>query len=240
MKKSVWAFGAVLVIVAAALVYQLGWQPQAKPLIAANYVESAWSAGEVVWQKLREEIRAEKHIVFGVQGSSRDHVDLVRGLMASAEKEDKNFQIKIREKRVRDEDLPEIRSWPAVDSKRNPKELVSLLRESESSVLLVPSVYSSHIVGETPVSKVEKQMKIKFLTLSIVRFVTAPEDINKTTPPCDAMGSFGEAGMSALGCMIRRKSSSIFRNKLDRQRYVLAMGQTSAKDYIIYLNSPVK
>jgi hypothetical protein len=240
MSKWVWGFGAALMLSGLAMVIHFGLQPRPVRMIKPSYVESAEEAGYYVWKRMRNIIKNENQVVFGLQNSSVDQLELVQAVINAAGGEGKKFERRVRESRLVGDGWEDIASWEEIDSRKDLKGLILLFAKTISGVYLVPTVFSSGLVGENPIAKLELGLEKKILKISVVQFVLTPGDVEKIRPRCDSQATFGEKSVANLGCMIKRKSSSIFRKNMDRSKYVLAVDQTGEKDYLVYLHTPVK
>jgi hypothetical protein len=239
MSKAAWAFAALLFISGIVMVVHFGLQPQPVRMIKTGYVESAEEAGFFVWKRLRHVLLNEKKLVFGVQ-SEPAHYDLINGIIEAAATENLQYETKVNEIRLAKEELPAAVDWQAVDTQRNLNDLVRIFVNAPSALLLMPSVYSSHLVGENPVRFLEKATAKRLPTISVVRLVLSPAEVGRIQPTCDAEGTFGKPRLSALGCAAQRKSTGIFRKNFDLRRFVMAMDQMGEKDYLVYLYAPVQ
>lgn len=237
MNRWAWIFFGLLMASGITLVIGIGLQPKPVKLVKPSYFEAPESIADVVWERYGDVLRKEKHIIFGIAPGVEFHERIARRFFERAREAGVVVETGYRETRLSTSVWQDVNGWPSFDLRMESDVFLRNLR-SESGFYLLPNFYSSHVIGDTPVQKVEKDLGRKVLSFSLIGFVLSMEDLPDLYPACDGRAVLGEKSVSALGCAAKRKSLSVFRNKLNRDRYVMAMEQTGEKDYLMYVWAP--
>lgn len=241
MTKKAILFAVSLMAVGVGFVVYFGLQPRPVRMIKPSYAGSAAEVGFHVWRRLRHVVKDEPAVFFGVQDYSDEQYRLVQGFLAAAQGEGKSFENWAKEVRLANDQVngqaEKKRPWNNLDTRNQFPQMVELSNQA-SLFFLLPSVFTSRVIADTPVERVEKQLGKKFTTISIVRLALNSGDLPNLHPKCYPDGILGYENSSALGCVAKRKSTGLFRKRMDDKRFVFAMDQQATKDYLIYFHSP--
>ena len=237
MNRWAWILLIALSTVGLVVVIQSSLQPKNVKLISPSYFDSTDAIADLLWDRYRELFMREPHFIIGIAPGSAVHEKIAQRLYERAGESGLKFSVHSREARLATDTWSAVNEWPGVDL-RNGVELFAQNFSAVSGFYLMPNFFTSHVIGDTPMIKLEKQLARKILTLSFVDFVLSMEDFGKLNPACDGRAVLGDRSVSALGCAAKRKSLESLRKKLDRGRHVMALEQTGEKDYLVYLWTP--
>lgn len=234
MKKWTLTFACLAMIFGLVWLLRSNLSPHPVKLIKPSYLASPEKIGQLLWKRYKDRFEGEDQWIFGIQPEDPTHL---RVFSSFIEASGRKFAKRIKEVRV-DVKESEESKWEDIDLNSHYPKFPQMLKEKQKQLFLLPNTYVSHLIRHTPVRKAEKQLRRKFISLSLVGFVLRTGDLDKIYPPCDGYSALGEETAGNLGCSARRKSVITIRKNMDKSRYVIAMEQNGEKDYLLYVWTP--
>ncbi|WP_413292469.1 hypothetical protein ACLSU7_13765 [Bdellovibrio sp. HCB185ZH] len=238
MKHLYW-IGAVLII-AVGLYFSMNFSvgPETTPKIEFIHVSTPEEMGKLVFEQLREEIKAAPIVILGVTPNKIEEMELVKGFIDINQDPGSKYDVVIVEPM-----LPYVELFrPAIyiAMKEEMQRLVEGINKARAEGLrvavVVPNIYASQLIDANPVAKLKTDYKLDVTSLSVSTFPVTRAQEAAFEPKCIDSGEVDPAGTSKFSCAVRNVARRTYRKKLEANKYSTMMEQTGPKDYIILFN----
>lgn len=237
MKKYLsWLILGGLVLVGMAVTIYVAVEPRAVPKIKFSQFINAEAMSAALLQRLRLEITGSQVLFLGIQAEEKEHYVLVNDFIQRIQSEIHPLRVAV------DPHLPHksmISYQDEIDLKSEPDRFVEGVRQSYTQkvflVVIVPSLYASYLLSESPVSKLEKETQLRGTSFIFSKFPRSRDEESRLYYPCVSEDR-DHQGSSPLGCMILNQARLSYRKKdVPGKKSGLAY-QVGLSEYLVLLN----
>jgi hypothetical protein len=235
-------FSAMGLIFGVAVFFLLryGVGPRPIGIMKPTEFERGEQIGAVVYRRLRQDFRNESRVVLGVQPATESHLDMISGFLRTAAAEGGAYDVLILDPR-----LPGPRGIPPLqvmsfDLNKDAEQIANVLkvyhRENKRVVLVTANHFSTHLIKENPIHRLETILQKPILAISLTQLALRRDEERKLEPPCVG-GAHNVQGTAPLGCAILRQSQRLYRKNLTPKAEILAtMEQHGLTDYLLFIH----
>jgi hypothetical protein len=235
MKYFYWTFLGIIVVAGLVVSIYFGLQPKSVPKIKSSLVADPERMGQAVAQRLWGEIKDAPIVFLGVDPDQPDDLRVWKGFLDSLPADEKYALIVI------DPALPGKNIIPyneqidiQKETERFKQGIHGALENKVRVAVIVPSIYSSQSIHDSPVNRLKAELSFLPMSLSIAQPTLQREEEASAPYPC-ATGSGDTVGLGSWGCLIRTKSRSLYHKNWEGGKYLGLMDQIGANDYLILL-----
>jgi hypothetical protein len=127
-----------------------------------------------------------------------------------------------------------------LDIKSESQKLVQKIQEANQNhgkiLVVVPTIYSTQMIKEAPVSQLKLQTGLSMMSLSMVPLFVGNNELKSWDVPCFRDGD--QSGESPLGCAVRDRAVVIGYYKVKKDKIAGQLEQYGAEDYLLFLHYP--
>lgn len=234
MKHLYWAFLIILIVLGLGVSIYFGLSPKPVPKIKPSQVETPERFGEAISQRLWAEIKDAQLIVLGVEPESFEDMKIWKGFLDSLSAAPLKYATIIMEPRLIHRGL--IPHSDEIDINQDFARFVEGLKVAlgfnQRIAVIVPTIYASQAIPANPINRLKAEIKMPFVSISIVQPTLTRDEENKSTFPC-VTGSGDTRGLGSFGCLVQGKSRSLYRKKFESGKYLGLMDQIGSTDYLV-------
>lgn len=242
MKKLV--IPAVFAVLVAAVFLLLKYSVAPSPIriMAPSVFEGPQAIGEAAYKRFYDPLSRASYAVFGIPPQPPFHVRVVEGFLAAAKAAGKGFDVALLEPGLPAPALPEgMVSEPLDFNGRDPQAIAermkSLAAAGKRVFVYTVSLHSTHSLPSNAIKRVEAALGQRLFTITGGVLVVRPTHEHLVDPPCVGIARDAN-GTSALGCLMLNASRGYYRKKPPLDRFVAAMIQPSAADFLLLVSDP--
>lgn len=237
MKYIYWSAVILVIALGLGLAISYSLEPHSVPKIKFSQVDHPGRMGEAVLQRMRDEIQEHPLLFLGVTPDHVEDIELWKGFLEANQAPGYKYDYVIVEPHLQFIDL--IPSQLKIDIKEDRPRFVEgvkkALAEGKRIAVIVPSIYSTHLLPQNPADLLTKEDGLKFISFSVVKYPLTPQQEDDFEPRC-SVDREDRQGTGSLGCMIRTKAKLLYRKKMEPGKYAGSMDQTGEYDYLILFN----
>ncbi len=238
MLKLVWAGIAVAFIASMFFVLKWGIRPEPVSLIGASRSPNSQSPGATVFDQLSQVVRAHRVLVWGGIPNSNASQQVVQGFINRAA----HFGIFYNQILAQNGQYPQIASTKSIRFNANGDEvakLISGLKMNQKLLVLTVNVYSSHLLANNPISRLEKKLGRRVLAITEAPLAIQASELESLHPACGGLQP-QIAGTRKLGCMMAARSKKVFSKGLPSNQMTATLDMVGSGDYLMLVHSPQK
>lgn len=239
-------------------VLKFGYTPVPPMVMTPSFFDQPDQIGAVVFRRFYQPMRENKTVVFGIPIEPAFHRDVIQGFLQAAEKDGGHYDLLVVDNQMPDIVVPSTTQIVKVDSNTSTQaELVDAVMKAEASgkhtLVLLPNVYSTHILKGNPLTRLEKTLGHKLFSISTAPLALANDQEYLVDPAC--VGSERDnMGTSDFGCAILSAGRQFYREMAkknyahaaagaahveNQSRWVAIMNQpTQDEDYLLMISYP--
>ena len=236
MLKFVWVGIIFAMIASIAFVVRWGIRPQPVSLLGASQFADAQSIGETVFDQLSQLVRTHRVLIWGGIANSKSSQEIIEGFLARAA----HFHFSFNEILAQKGQYPMIPATKQIRFNVNGDDVakdVTSLKPNQNLLILTVNVYSSHLLSNNPIARLEKSVGRRLLALTVAPLALRQRELESLTPGC--AGVKAEAsGTSALGCAMAARSKQLFTKHLPLIPYIATLDMVAARDYLMLVHAP--
>ncbi len=224
------------------MVLYFGISPRPVSIMKASYFSQPEEIGAVVFRAFYDPISREQVVFLGTPPQPAFHKQVVEGFLRAAAAEKQPFNIV-----MADPILPALENVPVKeivkyelnveDQETSLKILNDHLAKGEKILVYTPSVYSTHLVFNNPIRRLEALTKKHYFTITSAGMVTQAKDEYLVDPICVG-DQRDQQGTADLGCTILTIGRTLYRKHLANDRYVSVLNQHGLGDYLLLTAAP--
>lgn len=256
------AFGLLLVVTGVITTILVGYRPAPTRIMKPSFFETPDQIGAVTLKRFYAPLASEKLVVLGVPTNRDWAPGLVRGFLQAAQQNSRTFNHVIVEEKLSHEMRDEMHKLvPKVTELNTNSETLAELMDAlntahaagDEVLLLVPNLYSTHMLPGNPMARLEKAIftsdaKEKGRIESLFAISVAPLALEATAekeidPICQGTERDG-SGTADFGCEILQAGRYFYRKRIldnepnARERFVALMQSSRPNDYLLLVRQP--
>lgn len=259
------AFGMIIITLGVALTIKYGYRPAPARIMKPSFFEKPEQIGTVAMKRFYAQLASEHVVVLGLPTNRDWSADVAKGFVqASFENQRPPVKIFV-ETKMPDNFKAAVASQsqgvPVQEIETNTQTLTALgdavteaLSTKQRIIVVVPSLYSSHLLEGNPISRLENLIDLPgrkegtaagLFSITVGPLALEAAQEQEIDPIC--MGSERDgSGTAALGCAILMAGRPFYRKRvLDsepdaRSRYVAIMQSPRPKDFLLLVRTPTK
>jgi CheY-like chemotaxis protein len=224
-------------------VLKFGYAKTPPLVIKPSHFGAPAEMGEIVFRRFYMPVREAKLVAFGVPPQPAWHRDILSAFLRSAKREGAPFDVVIAEEQMPDFDMKDLDGLEVVKIATNTQtqsEVVDAISKYQGKqvLLYLPSVFSTHLLKDAPIFRLEKSLGRKILSFTTGPLALAADQEYLIDPPC--LGAERDSGgTSDLGCEILRAGREFYRKKISQEKWAAIMNQpTQYDDYLLMVSTP--
>lgn len=227
--------------VGAALIWLLSNSPTATELIEPTQFSSQKEIGHVVFEKLKEKLKAQKIIAIGIPPQPEVYQDVVLGFLEKlSEKEPKLIVLKEPKWPLLPPEM-KIENYDFVFSDEDLKvEAETVQRALDSGHMIViysVNIFTSHLILNNPINRFEQSLKREIPSLTIGQLTLRHSGEHRNDPKC--VGSMRDSqGLYDLGCAQLANSRKHYKKLLPIDKLMGSLVDQSENDYLVQVYIP--
>ena len=213
-------------------------QPTTQSIVPfANY-ETPEEFGKNIYAALASKIKSSNIVMLGVTPNRIEDMELWRGFLDANQETGSKYEVIAVEPMLPYTELFDsslkfdIRDQMPLFVEGVNKALAQGLRVA----IIVPNIYSSQLLMGNPVDRLQKEFKLKILSLSITKFPVTKGQEESFEPLCVLEEGKDPAGTGPLGCMLRKIAKKTYKEKFEDNKSAGLMEVLSPDDYLILFN----
>jgi hypothetical protein len=229
-------FCSLLATVGLVFAIHYGLRGQPVPKIKLSHFESAEQIAASVLLILHEEIKSHSVIFIGVEPDQMSHIEIADQFLQLSQK-DQDQQMHFSEVYIE----PKLAKGPflataiSMDIKSESQKLIQKAKKNNTKLLLVvPTIYSTQLIKEAPVSQLKLSSGLPMMSISMVPLFIGNNELRTWDVPCVRDGD--QSGESPLGCAVRDRAVVIGYNKVKKGKIAGQLEQYGIEDYLLFLH----
>ncbi len=232
-----WVVLGVLLVSGLSISLYFSTQPRPIPKIRYSLFASPSELGTALTQRLRLEIKQANLIFFGIDPLKSDQYEIILGALELLRAEGGGIDVI-----VVDPNLPykakiphqeEIELQAELD--RFSEGITAASELGKKVVVILPSIYGTTLLDNSPVSKYLASSKAQSLIFTISSFPTSQEEEKGMIYPC-VPDQVDRLGTRNLGCMIVSKAKTLYRKKNSGSKRAGLVDQIGVSEYLVLFN----
>lgn len=251
--------GMIAVTLGVVLTLLLGYRPAPQKIMKPSFFDHPEEIGAVTLKRFYASIGEETVVILGVPSNRDWATPFVRGFIESARANHRAFQVVLIEKLLSEALRKDVASLVSETSEiESNTETMSAVAdgiekarlENKKTLIVVPNIYSTRLIAESPLMRLEKQMNQAagasyhpFFSISVGPLALDPSQEKELDPVC--MGSERDgSGTSEFGCAIAQAGRGYYRKRIletepnAKARFVAIMQSTKPNDYLLLVREP--
>lgn len=238
MKKyTYWAFAALILGTVIYFISRPELEPQNLPKIQYTQVASPAEFGELIFKKLTEDVRQAPVLFLGVTPDQVEDLEVWKSFLAAAALTDLRYDMIIAEPQLPFIEL--LSPQMMMDLKTERDRFVEGVRAAQAKgmrvAVIVPTIYSSQLLTRNPADLLKTVHSLNFTSFSIAKYPVTIEQEAVFQPGC-SVDEKDREGTGALGCAIRTKARTTYRQKVKPGTYSGMMDKIDKTDYLVLFN----
>lgn len=243
--KAVYVFVILMIVTSGiAMILKFGYEPAPVKVMSPSFFDDAEQIGKALLRRFYSPVAQDKIVVFGLPPQPEFHRKVVLGFLAAAEAENVPFEVLVSEEQMPPLDISMFKGLEVVRiamNGREGKDFIDLIRNLKSAgkrvFVYTASVFSSHLVADTPLDRYEKQTGEHLVTITSGPLALRSDQENMIDPPC--VGSERDReGVAALGCAFLKSGRGFYRKHLSQEKFVAMMNSPKPADYLLMISYP--
>lgn len=223
MPRWIWIVIALCVSSSVYFVIRYGLRPKPIPVMNPTEFQASDQIGIVAYKRLRQNLRAERLVVFGLDANSPREIEFLNGFIRAAENDGQktvSFQGE---------------SLQTPDALQN---VGKTLREGRTlSVVAAPTSEVSHLVKGSMSGRLEKIVGHPVLSISLLPLAIDKEAYDEVQTHClDATESQSVA--QRLDCAKQRVARKYLKRHLAPEKIWAVMERHGLKEYLVFVYHP--
>lgn len=194
--------------------------------------------GKLVFEHLREEVKASPVLFLGVTPNQIEDLELWRGFMEANQEPGSRYDVIVVESMLPYVEI--FNNGMHLQIKEDIARLAEGIQKARSQGLrvavIVPNIYSVQLIPNNPVMRLHDEFKLQATSLTVAKFPLTRDQEKVFEPKCIDSGEVDPAGTSPFGCVIRNSARQTYREKFEPNKYSGLMEQTGPRDYLILFN----
>ena len=209
-----------------------------------SFFDKPEEIGETLYRRFYWPMEEQKRVVIGIPPQPEWNRQIIRGFLAGAAHEKKDFGALIAEQQMPDLDLSGLPPMEVVKVSTTgtmQAQVVDALnrfsKEGKRVLIYLPSVFSTHTLKDNTVQRIEAQLGAQLFSVSIAPLALRFEQEYLINPAC--VGSErDENGTAKYGCTVLKASRRYYRKKVPQERWVAIMDSPAPNDYLLMVSTP--
>lgn len=256
MKYTKWgiAFGFIMVTLGVILTLKFGYKPAPQRIMGPSFFSQAEDVGAIAIKRFYAPLAEEDVVILGLPSNRDWAAAFLKGFIEAAKANQREFKMAVIERQMPESVRSELHGlFPAareIDSNTETMtELGDAVAEAQTKkeklLVIVPNVYSSHLLQDAPLRRLEKAKDLQrpLFALTSGPLALEPAQEKELDPVC--LGSERDgSGTAPLGCAIMQAGRGYYRKQvLDkepdaRKRFSAIMQAPGANDYLLLIREP--
>lgn len=224
-----------LLLISIVLLVQFGIRPRPVPKIKLSGFESTTHIAQALRYRLHEEIKVSQFIILGVNAETPEHFEIWKNFLLSLDADLKYESLLIESELPDHLGLSGVQKLKMIDDF---DDIVAALRTAMQShtrvAILVPTVYSSMLVKNNFAHRLQEDLLMPIMTISLNEFARKRDEEANLKPPCIGEG-VDETGTGPLGCMILTTSRNNYRTASEGKAFDGLVNQVGLYDYLVLI-----
>lgn len=220
---------------------KFGLKPRPLAIIDLSSFGAPTQFAEAIEFRLREEIKKMPVLIFGYQPERPNQLEIIKEFIRTNTEPGMKYDTV-----VADENLtlpPEVTVAEKIDSVNRVEVLASglkaALEQNRRILILLPTVYSTQMLGGNVADILRKQYQVPFTSFSIVELPRTREEEKAVSIPCITTDS-DTSGPGVLGCAALQTGRMNYRKKREAGKWTGLMDQRGASDFLIFYSNQVE
>lgn len=269
------AFGLLLVVTGVIVTFLVGYRPAPKKIMKPSFFDKPEEIGVVTLKHFYAPLADESVVVLGVPSNRDWAAPLVSGFMLAAQQNARAFTQVIVEQQLQDDLLAEIKKVvpTAKGIETNSADLTALTEivskvqgskpadssqaPTERLLIVVPNLYSTHLLAGNLVQRLEASLAASstsgssdgarpprgLFSITVSPLALEPAQEKELDPICIGSERDG-SGTADLGCAILQAGRYFYRKRIldneprARERYIAIMQSQQPLDYMLMVREP--
>ncbi len=255
------AFGLIIVTVGIAMTIKYGYRPAPARIMKPSFFENGEQIGVVALKRFYAQLADEHVVVLGLPTNRDWAKDVARGFVAAAKENQRTFAKVFVEKKMDQtlRDTLKLMTPTLIEIDTNSESLSELgdavtqaIRAKERILVVMPNIYSTHLVEGNPISRLEKLIdfpgrdegkSVGIFSVTVGPLALEAAQEKELDPICIGSERDG-SGTADLGCAILMAGRGFYRKQiLDsesglRSRFVAVMQAPKPNDYLLLVREP--
>lgn len=209
-------------------------QPKPIPQIKFSQFKEPAEMGQAIYHRLRLEIKNSSVIFLGVEPEKEDHMKIWNGFLEAANSEGVGYS-----KIVTDPFLTyknNIKADAEIDVKTHLDSfyegLQKAIAQNERLAIILPSIYISYLIPQSPLSQIFKKTQKKFSSFPLVWLPADHESEKLMDFPC-VKDDADYSGTRELACMALNEARQTYRKKKDQNKHSGLMSRVGETEYLV-------
>lgn len=256
MKYTKWgiAFGFIMVTLGVILTLKFGYKPAPQRIMGPSFFTHAEEVGAVAIKRFYAPLAEEDVVVLGLPPNRDWSVAVLKGFVEAAKLNQREFKSAVIEKQMPESIRSQLLALlPTTREISSNTEMMTELGDAvleaqtkkEKLLVVVPNVYSSHLLQDAPLRRLEKVMDLPRPLFALTSGPLALEPLQEKELDPVCLGSERDSsGTAPLGCAIMQAGRGYYRKQvLDkepdaRKRFSAIMQAPGANDYLLLIREP--
>ncbi|RYZ81626.1 MAG: hypothetical protein EOP06_23180 [Proteobacteria bacterium] len=240
MKYIYWICASIVLLSGIGFSVYFGVQPKSIPKITYSHFETPSKLADAIVLRMNQELKGMPLVFLGVMPGRTQDLEVWKSFLQQSHIPGMQYQAL-----VVDPDLPgAVEAFPGavkIDLQRETERFIEGAKKAREQGLrmavIVPTIYSSQILKDNPVSTIKKTSDLQPASFSLVGFPRNADQEKTQDLPC-LMGPGDRKGTGDIGCVVQNKARLIYRKKSKPAMYEGLMDLVGERDYLILFNAP--
>ena len=232
-----WIALGILVLVGLTVSIYFSLQPRPIPKIKYSAFSQPQDISRAIVDRLRLEIKQSPLVFLGLNPENPEHYQVWQSFLDDLKKENIGFDVV-----VVDPHLPYKKMLTYIEeidinleSERFYQGILTAQKKQKRIAVILPTVYSTYLIEQTPVSRLLRDHQIHGLSFSMSSFPTSATAELQFAYPC-VPEQEDRLGTRNLGCMIIGKAKTTYRKKLPEGKRAGLVDQVGQNEYLVLFN----
>ena len=224
------------------LVVHYGVHPLPVEVMKPSFFDRPQEIGAVAYRRFFGAIEDKGRVVVGIPPEPDWYREILVGFLKGAATEKHAFDTIVMEEQMPALDLTGLPPTEVIRLHTNTStqaelvEALNRLAEAKKRTLVyMPSVFTSHLLKQSPVVRVEPLLGQGLMSITVVPLALRADQEYLVEPPC--MGSERDTtNTSALGCEVLQSGRALYRKKISQDRWVAIMNAPFGDDFVLMVS----
>lgn len=256
-------FGLLMIVIGVITTLLYGYRPAPTQIMKPSFFDTPEQIGAVTLKRFYSPLAGEKIVVLGLPTNQDWAAEIATGFLIAGEQNSRTFTRVIIDDKMSSEMRAEVRkiSPKLIELNTNTETLAELtdalnagVAASEHILLIVPNVYSSHLLAGNMISRLERSMLapdakddgkiVSLFAITVGPLALEASQEKELDPVC--MGSERDgSGAVDLGCAMVQAGRYFYRKRIldhepnARARFTAMMQSSRPNDYLLLVRQPL-
>ncbi|MGE4130192.1 MAG: hypothetical protein AB7F86_01065 [Bdellovibrionales bacterium] len=241
MTRWLWILVAIAVSTSVYFTIRYGLRPKPIPVLNPTKFENLQQIGIVIYNRLRQNIRAERIVLLGSSEDVKNYTEVWTGLIEAARADKENIVLVVREGMAPLPKFPGVETLTFNDQLISSSELFTevtkRLKRKQLVILHGWTRETTHLVADSLSQRLDPVIHQPLLAISTMRLAVDQAEVDDLQPQClDA--SPGANEYQKLLCASFKVARKFLKKHLDPEKIWGVMERHGLKEYLVFVHQP--